>query len=79
MYVITKLRNSCLITFLKNIEAATRSAEAVTGGVFVKKDVLKNFANFKGKHLCLETFFNKVAGLQPVNFLKRDSNTSDFL
>ena len=33
-YVITKLRNSCLITFLKkNTEAAAGGAEAVTGGV----------------------------------------------
>ena len=32
-YVITRLRNSCLITFLKNAEAATGRKEAVTGGV----------------------------------------------
>ena len=42
-----------------------------------KKVVLKNFAKFKGKHLCQSIFFNKVAGLMlwhrcfPVNFAKR--------
>ena len=33
LYVTTRLRNSCLITFLKNTEAATGGAEAVTGDV----------------------------------------------
>ena len=33
--------------------------------VFCKKDVLKNFAKFTGKHLCQSLFFNKVAGLRP--------------
>ena len=27
------------------------------------KGVLENFANFTGKHLCQNLFFNKVAGL----------------
>ena len=31
--------------------------------VFRKKDVLKNFAKFTGKHLCHSLFYNKVAGL----------------
>ena len=30
--------------------------------VLCKKDVLKNFAKFKGRHLCQSLFFNKVAG-----------------
>ena len=29
----------------------------------IKKDVLKSFAKFTGKHLCQSLFFNKVAGL----------------
>ena len=33
--------------------------------VFCKKDVLKNFPKFAGKHLCQSLFFNKVAGLRP--------------
>ena len=32
--------------------------------VFCKKDVLKNFESFTGKHLCWSLFFNKVAGLK---------------
>ena len=28
----------------------------------MKKVVLKNFANFRGKHMCENLFFNKVAG-----------------
>ena len=40
----------------------------------VKKDVLKNFIKFTGKHLCWGSFFNKVKGLRPecfsVNFVK---------
>ena len=30
--------------------------------VSYKKDVLKNFTKFTGKHLCQILFFNKVAG-----------------
>ena len=33
LYVIARLWNSCLITFLKNREAATWGTEAGTGGV----------------------------------------------
>ena len=41
--------------------------------VFFKKFVLKQFANFIGKHLCqsLGIFFNKVTGLQNCNFTKK--------
>ena len=31
--------------------------------VFCKKDILRNFAKFTGKHLCWSLFFDKVAGL----------------
>ena len=31
----------------------------------VRKGVLRNFANFTGKHLCQSLFFNKVAGNRP--------------
>ena len=30
----------------------------------VKKGVLKNLANFTGKHLCCSLFYNKVSGLR---------------
>ena len=32
--------------------------------LFCKKDVLRNFTKFAGKHLCQRLFFNKVAGLR---------------
>ena len=39
--------------------------------VFCKKDVLRNFAKFTGKHLCQSFFFNKVAGLRLAALLKK--------
>ena len=43
---------------------------------FCKKDVLRNFGRFIGKHLCQRLFFNKVAGLFKVN--KKDTRTTLF-
>ena len=37
----------------------------------MKKRVLRNFAKFTGKRLCQSLFFNKVAGLQACNFIKK--------
>ena len=37
----------------------------------MKKGVLKNFAKFKGKHLCQSLFFNEVAGLA-WNFIRKE-------
>ena len=45
----------------------------------MKKDVLRNFTKFTGKHLCQSLFFNKAAGLMLATFLKRDSGTSVLL
>ena len=39
--------------------------------VFCKKGVLRNFTKFTRKHLSLNVFFNKVAGLHPVAILKK--------
>ena len=39
--------------------------------VFFKKDVLKNFANFTGKHPCWSLFFNKVTGLRASSFIRK--------
>ena len=39
--------------------------------VFSKRGVLRNFAKFKGKHLCQSLFFIKVAGLRPATLLKK--------
>ena len=42
--------------------------------VFCKKDVVRNFAKFTGKHLCQSLFFNKVAGLSlSLNFIKKET------
>ena len=37
----------------------------------IKKDVLKIFTKFTGKHLCQSPFFNNVAGLRPATLLKK--------
>ena len=38
--------------------------------MFFKIDVLKNFVNFTGKHLCWKFGFNKIAGIRPATLLK---------
>ena len=40
----------------------------------VKRGVLKNFANFTGKHLCWRLFLTMLQSFSPATFLKRDSN-----
>ena len=37
----------------------------------MKKDVLKNFTKFTGKHLCQSLFLNKVAGFRTANLIKK--------
>ena len=37
----------------------------------VGKGILRNFAKFKGKHLCQSLFLNKVADLRPATLLKK--------
>ena len=39
----------------------------------MKKGVLKNFLKFIGKHLYQSLFCNKVAGLRPATFLKKEA------
>ena len=39
----------------------------------LKKDVLKNFAKFTGKHLCQSLFLKKVEGLKPTILLKKET------
>ena len=41
--------------------------------MFFKIGVLKNFANFTGKHLCWSLFLIKFQTLRPATLLKRDS------
>ena len=39
--------------------------------MFCKKDILRNFAKFTGKHPCQSLFSNKVAGLGLTTLLKK--------
>ena len=52
---------------LQLLKAYSRSSRLQ---MFFKTVVLKNFAIFTGKHLC-GSLFNKVAGLQACNFIKK--------
>ena len=45
----------------------------------MKRAVLKNFAIFRGKHLCTSLFLKKLQAWRPATLLKRDSNTGAFL
>ena len=47
--------------------------------VFYKKNVLKNFAIFTGKHLCSSLFLIELQASRPLTLLQRDSNTDVFL
>ena len=39
---------------------------------YVRKGVLRNFVKFSGKRMCQSLFFNKVTGLRPCNFIKKE-------
>ena len=47
--------------------------------LFWTKGFLKNFAKFKGKHLCWSLFLIKLQAIRPPTLFKRDSNTGAFL
>ena len=47
--------------------------------MFFKIGVLKNFANFIGKHQCWNIFLIKLQAWRPSTLLKRDSNAGVFL
>ena len=63
-YVIVRLRNSCLITFYKKYRSSYRRCRSSHRSCSVKKGLLRNFANFTGKH-------NQVADLQSASFLQK--------
>ena len=52
-----------MIVFAITIQMTIRSSYQRCS---VRKGVLRNFAKFKGKHLCQVLFFNKVAGPEPA-------------
>ena len=41
--------------------------------VFSRKEVLKNFSKFPGKHLCQSLVFNKIAGLRSGTLFKKET------
>ena len=41
--------------------------------VFCKKDVLRNFTKFTGKHLRQSLFFNKICGPKTCNFITKET------
>ena len=60
----TLLREVILvITFMKTIHRRGLDSQAVVRRCSLKSGALKNFTSFTGKQL-LESFFNKVKGLQ---------------
>ena len=46
---------------------------------FCKKDVLKNYTKFTGKHLLRGLFRNIAAGWRPANSLNTESGSGAFL
>ena len=58
-----------LLTLTILTQPPEQNSEAAVG------DVLKNFANFTGKHLCWSLFFKKLQAFRSVMLLKRDSYT----
>ena len=73
------LRSSRLDLFCKKKDEHRRSTVSKIVSVqkqppevfYKKKNVLKNFETFTGKHMCLSLFFNKVSGLSPAILLKK--------
>ena len=62
-----------IIYVLTLTQPPKQNSEAAAGGV------LKNFANFTGKHLCWSLFFKKLQAFRSEMLLKRDSYTGVFL
>ena len=77
-YVITRLRNSCLITFLKKYRSSHRRKRSSNQRGSVKKVFLELLQTSR-ESTCVGVFFNKVAGFQSASFLKRDFNSGAFL
>ena len=72
--IITRLRNSCLITFFKKIQSSHQRYRKSHRRCSVKKRVLKNFANFIEKHLCWSLFLIKLQAFS-LNFFWKETPT----
>ena len=65
-----------ILQILRNSSANFRSSHRTCS---TKKAIFKHFVIFTGKHLCWGLFFNKVAGFQACNFVKRRLQHKYFL
>ena len=66
-------RNVCLFCYFVHFESIKfRSSRSQMSFK------IKNFAIFRGKHLCWSLFVIKFPACKPANLLKRGSNTSIF-
>ena len=74
-----KITGCCSLFSLKKKEFCCCRFRSSHRTCSMKKGVLRNFAQFTGKHLCQSIFFNKVAGRRLQIYLKRDSGTGVFL
>ena len=57
----------------------SRNGRSSCSQILIKINVLKNFAIFRGKHLCWSLILGKLQVLKPASLLERDSNTGAFL
>ena len=69
--VITKLRNSWLISFLKKHRSSHRRSRSSHRRCSIKKGILKNFVNLTGKHLYWSLFLIKLQALSLQVFFKK--------
>ena len=68
LYILYYLPSPTILT-----KPPEQNSEAAAGGI------LKNSANFTGKHLCWSLSFTKLQVFRPVKVIKRDSYTGVFL
>ena len=59
-----------MIVLAITVQMTTRSSHQRCS---VRKDVFRNFAKFRGKHLHQILFFNKVAGPEPATLFKKET------
>ena len=67
MFAVELLANSAVVCIVTLCFRSCRQR------CFIKKGVLRNFKKLTGKHLCQSFFFNKVAGSEACNFIKKEA------
>ena len=72
-FIYSLLVNLVLLTLTVMIQLPKQNLEVAARGV------LKNIANFMGKHLCWSLFFGTLQAFRPATLLKRNSYTGAFL